>query len=78
MGGGERRDRQEALAVSLEVRLRTVAQGEYDAAADWYESQRPGLGLRFVSAVQIVLAVVANQPTRWPEVIPGIREAPVS
>jgi toxin ParE1/3/4 len=77
LGGRQGRDRQEAIAVSLEVRLRSVAQVEYDAAADWYESQRPGLGLRFVSAVEKALAVVSNQADRWPEAIPGVREAPV-
>ena len=63
--------------MSLEVRLRSVAQVEYDAAADWYEAQRSGLGLRFVSAVQQVLAVVSTQIERWPEAMPGVREAPV-
>ena len=63
--------------MNLEIRLRSVAQVEFDEAADWYEAQRSGLGLRFVSAVQQVLAVVSTQPNRWPEAVPGVREAPV-
>jgi toxin ParE1/3/4 len=63
--------------VSLEVRLRFLAQAEYDDAADWYESQRRGLGLRFVAAVERALAGVASQPARWPATLPGVREAPV-
>lgn len=64
--------------MSLPIRLRRAAQAEYDEAADWYESRRSGLGLRFVAAVRQVLAQVAAQPDRWPEVWPGVREAPVS
>ena len=63
--------------MSLEVRLRHVAQAEYDDAADWYESQRRGLGLRFVAAVERVLVGVASQTARWPEALSGVREAPV-
>jgi toxin ParE1/3/4 len=64
--------------VSLPVRLRLVAQAEFDDAADWYEARRPGLGIRFVAAVQKVLATLADHPDRWPEAEPGIREAPVN
>jgi plasmid stabilization system protein ParE len=63
--------------VSLPVRLRRAAQSEFDEAADWYEARRPGLGLRFVAAVCQVLADLADQPERWAEIWPGIREAPV-
>ncbi|MBY0523081.1 MAG: type II toxin-antitoxin system RelE/ParE family toxin [Gemmataceae bacterium] len=64
--------------MSLPVRLRRIAQSEYDAAADWYEAQKPGLGLRFVAAVQRVLAKIGDQPDAWAEVWAGVREAPVS
>jgi plasmid stabilization system protein ParE len=60
------------------VRLRRAAQVEFDEAADWYELRRQGLGLRFVAAVRQVLAEIRTQPDRWPEVWPGLREAPVS
>ena len=63
--------------MTLALRLRHAAQAEYDEAADWYESRQRGLGLRFVAAVRQVLSDVAAQPARWPEVLPGVREAPV-
>jgi plasmid stabilization system protein ParE len=64
--------------MSLPIRLRRAAQAEFDAAADWYESRKPGLSLRFVAAVRQVLDTISNQPDRYPEVWPGVREAPVS
>jgi plasmid stabilization system protein ParE len=63
--------------VTLPVRLRRIAQAEFDEAADWYESRRTGLGLRFVRAIQQALAELADHPHRWAEVEPGIRESPV-
>jgi hypothetical protein len=38
--------------MSLPVVFRAAAQAEFDAAAAWYEEQRPGLGGDFVDAVQ--------------------------
>lgn len=64
--------------MSWAIRLRRVAQAEYDDAADWYESHRRGLGLRFVAAVRQVLDALAAQPDRYPEIGPGVREAAVS
>ncbi len=64
--------------MSLAIRLRRAAQAEYDDAADWYESRRRGLGLRFVAAVRQVLEAIAAQPDRYPEVWPSVREAAVS
>src|SRR5262245_58659267 len=63
--------------MSLPVRLRRVAQHEYDAAVDWYEARRAGLGLRFVHAVQRMLADISRQPDHWPEALSGVREAPL-
>jgi len=63
--------------VTLPVRLRRAAQVEYDEAADWYESRRKGLGLRFVAAVRKALEDIAVRPDSWAEVWPGVREAPV-
>lgn len=62
----------------LPIRLRRPAQAEYDDAVDWYESHWRGLGPRFVAAIRQVLHAVAAQPDRYPEVWPGVREAPVS
>jgi toxin ParE1/3/4 len=64
--------------MSVPVRLRRVAQREYDDAADWYEVRQAGLGRRFVAALQQTLAGIASQPDRYPEVWPGVREAALS
>ena len=64
--------------MSLPVVFRPVAQAEFDAAAAWYEGQRPGLGTDFVAEVQQVLDTIANQPDRYPVVSGDVREAPVS
>ena len=64
--------------MSLSVRLRHVAQKEYDEAADWYEARSDGLGVRFVAALQKTIDAIAEQPDRYPEVWPDVREALVS
>ena len=38
--------------MNLPLVFRPVAQAEFDEAATWYESQKPGLGDDFVAAVQ--------------------------
>ncbi len=63
--------------MTLPVRLRRAAQFEYDEAADWYESRRKGLGLRFVAAVRKALEDIAERPDSCAVVWPGVREAPV-
>ncbi|MCE9565153.1 MAG: type II toxin-antitoxin system RelE/ParE family toxin [Planctomycetes bacterium] len=62
--------------MSLPVVLRTVARAEYLGAIAYYESEQPGLGADFESAVQIVLDVIANTPERYPIARRDIREAP--
>jgi plasmid stabilization system protein ParE len=49
--------------VSLPVRFSAEAAAELEAAAQWYEEQRPGLGGTFVDAVETTLDRIA----RWPE-----------
>lgn len=47
------------------------ASAELEDAAIWYNSQRPGLGVEFVEAVDAALEQIA----RWPQigrVIPGV------
>src|SRR5512146_3113116 len=43
------------------------------AAADFYESQRAGLGTEFAVDVGLALAHVLDAPQRWPEIEPGVR-----
>jgi plasmid stabilization system protein ParE len=44
------------------VRLETDAEDEFDAAAAWYERQRPGLGQEFIDEVAPSLARVGESP----------------
>jgi plasmid stabilization system protein ParE len=54
--------------MSLPVVLRDEAQAEFDAAFDYYETQRAGRGVHFVARVQSVLDHIAANPqlhTQW-------------
>ena len=64
--------------MSLPVVFRAAAQAEFDAAAAWYEEQRPGLGGDFVAAVQQVLDTIADHPERYAVASGDVREALVS
>lgn len=44
------------------VRLEPEAEGEFDAAATWYERQRHGLGQDFVDEIARSLSRVAETP----------------
>ena len=48
--------------MSLPVILRTEAQAEFDEAFDWYENQRPGLGVDFAERVQEVFDRISANP----------------
>jgi plasmid stabilization system protein ParE len=64
--------------MSLPVRLLPEAKAEFDAAADWYEQQRPGLGVDFVARVRDVLDRVAANPRLHAVVYQDVRKAVVS
>jgi len=64
--------------MSLPFAWRPAAQTEFEDAALWYETKRAGLGVDFVTEVQLVLDKIAHQPTRYPLAFADIREAPVS
>ena len=59
------------------VILRPAARAEYDAAGDWYEQKRPGLGVTFTAAVQDEFDLVTSQPQIHQVVIRDIRKAVV-
>ena len=63
--------------MTLPVILRRAARAEYDAAVDWYEQQRPGLGAAFTAAVQRVFDRIAAQPRMHGIVLRDIRRAVV-
>jgi hypothetical protein len=48
--------------MSLPTLLLLEAKAEFDAAADWYERQRRGLGAKFVAQIRAVLRRIAANP----------------
>jgi len=63
--------------MSLLLRWRNAARTEFDRAFDWYERQRPGLGLKFVEVVETRLHELTADPWRYPRVYHDVRESPV-
>ena len=57
--------------------LHQSARIEYDAAGDWHEEQRSGLGVAFTAAVQRVFERIAVQPKMHGIVLRDIRKAVV-
>ena len=47
--------------------IRSEAEVDADAAALWYEAQRPGLGLRFLTALDMVFGRIAEAPGVYSE-----------
>jgi plasmid stabilization system protein ParE len=54
---------------------RLQAQLDVEKAASWYESRRPGLGLRFLEELDYVLKRVTAAPFQFPTIHPGVRRA---
>ncbi len=55
--------------------LRRAAQLEFGGAAEWYEAQRPGLGLAFVNEVQLAFDTLSEHPLQYPLVDGDVRGA---
>jgi plasmid stabilization system protein ParE len=64
--------------MTLPLVFRPAAQAEFDAAAVWYENQRPGLGDDFVAEVKQVLDTIASHPERFAVADGDVRGAPVT
>jgi len=63
--------------MKLPVVFTQLARREFDGAADWYEQERPGLGSRFVRAVNARLSQIRNDPLRYAKVYQDVRCADV-
>ncbi len=57
------------------VKFRKQARREFDEAGDWYEQERPGLGLEFMSEIQLLLQRIANTPEQFPTLYRDVRKA---
>jgi plasmid stabilization system protein ParE len=64
--------------MNLPIRFLPEAKAEYDAAADWYEQRRRGLGLDFIRRVRSTLERIAANPQMHAPVYGDIRKARVS
>ena len=64
--------------MNLPVVLRDEALAEFDEAFDYYEGQRPGLGVDFVARVQQVFDRIAANPHMHAIVFADIRKAVVT
>jgi plasmid stabilization system protein ParE len=58
--------------------VRARAERDIQAAYDWYESQRPGLGEEYLGYVRRTLEIVRNHPESFPVLYNNVRRAVVS
>ena len=61
--------------MNLPVVLRAEAQADFDEAFDWYERQRPGLGIDFAAEVQEVFDRISANPLLHATVFQDVRKA---
>jgi plasmid stabilization system protein ParE len=55
--------------------VRPLAESDIDQAAHWYEDQRPGLGLRFLDVVDLVMDRIRTAPLQFPSIAANVRRA---
>jgi plasmid stabilization system protein ParE len=63
--------------MSLPLVIRRSARTEFDEAFDWYERQRPGLGVEFAERVQAVFERISATPEMHAPVYRDVRKASV-
>lgn len=59
--------------MNLPVSFHRAAQAEFDEAVAWYETQRTGLGRDFIGEIERSIALIAQNPERYPVVYRNIR-----
>lgn len=59
------------------IGLTRRARAEFDAAIDWYEAKRPGLGGQFAAKVDTTFRRILRTPRQFPVAESDLREAPV-
>ena len=59
--------------MTLRVVFRPAARTEFDTAALWYEERQPGLGARFVAAIDHAVGLASAYPDRFPVVHGAVR-----
>ena len=48
------------------VVFRKQARLEFDEAGNWYEKERPGLGMEFYTEIQLLIQRIASTPEQFP------------
>jgi plasmid stabilization system protein ParE len=59
--------------MTLRAFFRKAARFEYDEAAIWYESQKPGLGAEFVAEIEHAVTQACETPQRFPKMLHDVR-----
>jgi plasmid stabilization system protein ParE len=59
----------------MKLRLRSRAEADAAEAIRWYDEQRPGLGARFLEALNSTLDTIERNPKLYPVVGHGLRRA---
>ena len=49
----------------MKIAFLSAAQSEFDDAIDYYDEQRPELGLEFAEEVEQALERISNYPEAW-------------
>lgn len=58
-----------------QVVFRKQARLEFDEAGNWYEKERPGLGMEFLDEIQLLLQRIASTPEQFPMLYRDVRKA---
>jgi plasmid stabilization system protein ParE len=58
-----------------QVVFRKQAHLEFDEAGDWYEKERPGLGLEFLAEIHLLIHSIASNPKQFPMLYRDVRKA---
>ena len=57
------------------VVFRRQARLEFDDAGDWYEKERPALGMEFQAEIQLLIQRIASNPEPFPMLHRDVRKA---
>jgi plasmid stabilization system protein ParE len=58
-----------------QIVFRKQARLEFDEAGDWYEKERPGLGLEFLAEIHLLIQRIATTPELFPMLYRDVRKA---
>lgn len=58
-----------------QVVFRKQARLEFDEAGEWYEKERPGLGMEFLTEIHLLIQRIAGKPEQFPMLYRDVRKA---